>query len=284
MRVVVTGGSGLLGPWVIREFVEAGYDVLNVDTRQPAEEWCPTILADLTNLGDCYQVLFGADALVHLAALPRVGIRTDAATFQLNAVSTYNVLEAAGSLGIRKAVITSSESSYGLVFAKHPFAPQYVPVDEDHPQLPQDAYGLSKVVNELTAETLHRRYGMQIVSFRLGNVITPDMYRNFPDFIKKPEVRKNILWSYIDARDAAVAYRLAVEKDGLGCAKLNIAADWTSMDMTNGELLAACYPEVQDVRVDLNGYETLLSNRRAKEVLGWQPIHHWRDEVAKLRG
>lgn len=282
MRVVITGGSGLLGPWVVREFVEAGYDVLNVDTRQPDEPLCPTLVADLTNLGEAYQVLQGADALVHVAAIPRIGIRSDAATFATNVISTYNVLEAAVGLGIQKAVITSSESSYGLVFARHPFSPAYVPVDEEHPQLPQDAYGLSKVVNELTADMFHRRTGMQIVSFRMGNVITPDMYQNFPSFLKDPQVRKTILWSYIDARDAATAYRLAIEKDGLGSVKLNIAADWSSMDMTNRELLQAAYPDVEDVRIDLDTYETLLSNRKAKELLGWQPIHHWRDEIKRF--
>ncbi|WP_067618954.1 NAD-dependent epimerase/dehydratase family protein [Alicyclobacillus acidiphilus] len=280
MKVVVTGGSGLLGPWVVREFVEAGYEVLNVDVKQPAEELCPTLIVDLTNLGEAVQALEGAEAVVHVAAIPRVGIRPNAATFETNTVSTYNILEAAATLGIRKAVITSSESSYGLVFATHPFDPLYVPVDEDHPQLPQDAYGLSKVVNELTAETFHRKTGMQIVSFRMGNVITPEKYRNFPGFIHQPELRKNILWSYIDARDAATAYRLAIEKDGLGAVKLNIAADWTSMDMTNGELLKACYPNVTDIRVPLDGYDTLLSNKKAKQLLGWQPVYHWRDHVS----
>ncbi|SDW93431.1 Nucleoside-diphosphate-sugar epimerase [Alicyclobacillus hesperidum] len=282
MKVVVTGGSGLLGPWVVREFVEAGYDVLNVDTRYPNDPLCPTLLADLTNLGEAFDVLQGTDALVHVAAIPRVGIRPDAATFTTNVVSTYNVLEAAAALGIQKAVITSSESSYGLVFARHLFSPAYLPIDEDHPQLPQDAYGLSKVVNELTADMFHRRTGMQVVSFRMGNVITPDMYQNFPSFLKDPEVRKTILWSYIDARDAAKAYRLAIEKDGLGSVKLNIAADWSSMDMTNRELLQATYPDVEDIRGDLDSYETLLSNRKAKELLGWQPIYHWRDEIKRF--
>lgn len=280
MKVVITGGSGLLGPWVVREFLEAGYDVLNVDAKLPNEELCPTLLVDLTDLGETVQALSGADAVVHVAAIPRVGIRPDAVTFSTNAVSTYNILEAAATHGIRKAVITSSESSYGLVFATHPFDPLYIPIDEDHPQLPQDAYGLSKIVNEATAETFHRKTGMQVVSFRLGNVITPEKYeRDFPAFIHQPTWRKTILWSYIDARDAATAYRLAIETDGLGAAKLNIAADWTSMDVTNRELLETCYPNVSDIRVSLDGYDTLMSNERAKSLLGWKPVHHWRDYV-----
>ncbi|GMA62497.1 NAD(P)-dependent oxidoreductase [Alicyclobacillus fastidiosus] len=278
-KVVITGGSGLLGPWVIREFVDHGYEVLNVDTKIPEQRLCPTLLTDLTNLGETFEVLAGADAVVHLAAIPAMNIRPSDTTFYNNTITTYNILEAASTLRIQKAVITSSESSYGIVFALHPFGPQYVPMDEAHPQLPQDAYGLSKIVNELTADMFHRKSGMQIASFRLGNVISPDMYKNFPSFIHDADQRDRILWSYIDTRDAATAYRLAVEADGLGCIRLNIAADDTSMDIKSRDLMAAKYPEVTDFREPLNGYESLLSNRMAKEVLGWEPVHRWRDYV-----
>ncbi|MFP4114186.1 MAG: NAD-dependent epimerase/dehydratase family protein [Spirochaetota bacterium] len=278
-RVVITGGSGLLGPWVVREFVDAGYDVLNVDVTRPKEELCHTMIADLSDLGQVVEVFAGAEAVVHVAAIPRVGIRSDHLTFAMNAVSTYNVLEACYLLGIGKAVITSSESSYGLVFPKHPIEPKYVPIDEDHPQLPQDAYGLSKVTNELTANSFHRRCGMQVVAFRMGHVVTPERYSMFPGFFHDPEQRKEIVWSYIDARDAGTAYRLAVETDGLGSVAMNIANDETSMDMTNGELMKAAYPNVTDIRVPRDGYDTLLSNKRAKELLGWQPKHRWREHV-----
>jgi nucleoside-diphosphate-sugar epimerase len=157
-----------------------------------------------------------------------------------------------------------------------------VPMDEEHPQHPQDSYGLSKVVNELTADTMHRRTGMQVVSFRLGNVITPEMYANFPSFIHDPKQREVIVWSYIDARDAATACRLAIEAEGLGSVALNIAADETSMDMKNSDLMAASFPQVQDIRASLDGYETLLSNDEAKRLLNWQPVYKWRDQLTNF--
>lgn len=278
-KIVITGGSGLLGPSVVEEFVNHGYDVLNVDRQLPENPLCETITADLTNLGEVYDVLAGADAVVHLAAIPRAFMFPTDVTFRNNTMSTFNILEAAATLGIKKAVITSSESSYGIVFAKNGLEPQYVPVDEDHPRLPEDSYGLSKIVNEQTAEMIHNRSGMQVVSLRIGNVIAPHMYKNFPDFIDKPEIRKNILWSYIDARDAASAYRLAVEKDDLGVVALNVAADDSSMDIKSEELMKTSFPNVTDFREPLTGYESLLSNNKAKEVLGWQPVHAWRDHV-----
>ncbi|MCT2538173.1 NAD(P)-dependent oxidoreductase [Aquibacillus koreensis] len=277
-KVVITGGSGLLGPSVIKEFLDNGYEVLNVDQQLPKEKLCETIIADLTSLGEVYDVLSDADAVVHLAAVPRPFIYSNDVTFRNNVMSTYNILEAASNLGIKKAVITSSESCYGIVFAKNPIKPQYVPLDEDHPRLPQDSYGLSKIVNEENAEMIHNRTGMQVVSLRIGNVITPETYKDFPSFIHDPEVRKTIVWSYIDARDAAKAYRLAVEKDGLGAVALNVAADNSSMDMKSSELMASVYPDVE-IRGELTGYETLYSNKKAKELLDWQPVHNWRDYV-----
>lgn len=278
-KVVITGGSGMLGRWVVKHFVEQGYEVLNVDSRRPDEELCPTLIVNLEDLGETYNALAGADAVVHLAAIPAAHIRTPEVTFRNNVMSTYNVLEAASGLGIRKAVIASSESSYGIVFAVNPIAPQYVPLDEEHPQLPQDSYGLSKIVNEQTAEMFNRRSGIQVVSFRLGNVIPPEWYARFPSFINNPEERERILWSYIDTRDAAEACRLAIETDGLGAVALNLASDDSSMAIHSHELLAQRYPGVTDIRTPLEGYETLFSNEKAKRLLGWQPKYQWREQV-----
>ncbi|RLQ89693.1 NAD(P)-dependent oxidoreductase [Planomicrobium sp. Y74] len=279
-KIVVTGGSGLLGREVIKEFLDHGYEVVNADIKHPKEVLCRTVITDLTNLGEVYGVLAGADGVVHLAAIPVAYSHPNEVTFQNNVMSTYNILEAAGSLGIKKAVISSSESSYGICFSKQDLQPQYVPIDEDHPRLPEESYGLSKIVNENTADMIHRRTGMQVVSFRLGNVIAPEMYQNFPGFIHDPEQRKTILWSYIDTRDAAAAYRLAVEADGLGSVALNIGADETSMDIESKQLMETCYPDVKDFRKELTGFEPLLNSEKAKKLLNWQPVHKWRNYVS----
>ena len=278
-KVVVTGGSGLLGREVIKEFLEHNYEVVNADIKHLKEALCRTVITDLTNLGEVYGVLAGADAVVHLAAIPVAYSHPNEVTFQNNVMSTYNILEAAGNLGIKKAVISSSESSYGICFSKQNLNPQYVPIDEDHPQLPEESYGLSKIVNEKTADMIHRRTGMQVVSFRLGNVIAPEAYQNFPGFIHDPEQRKTILWSYIDTRDAATAYRLAVEADGLGSVALNIGADETSMDIESKQLMETCFPDVKDFRKEITGFEPLLNIDKAKKLLNWEPLHKWRNYV-----
>ncbi|MDR1447127.1 MAG: NAD(P)-dependent oxidoreductase [Treponema sp.] len=281
MRIAITGASGLLGPTVVKYFVEKGYNVVSTDIKAPEEEvpGAQFMPADLNKLGECYGVLEEADAVIHLAAIPRAYWYPNEVTFQNNVTASYNILEAASGRGVKKAVLASSECIYGVVTSRTGLIPKYVPIDEEHPLLPEDSYSLSKICAEATAGVFHRRTGMQVVSFRLGNVIDKTKYRNFPGFIHDSKQRKGILWSYIDARDIAAACELAVLKDGLGSIKLNLAADDTSMDITTGELLKAEYPGLTDIRCPVDAYHTLLSNKKAKEILGWKPVHFWRDNV-----
>ncbi len=182
-------------------------------------------------------------------------------------------------LGINKVVLASSESSYGFCFAVHEISPQYVPLDEEHPQLPQDSYGLSKLIAEEMGATFNRRTGMQVVSMRLGNVITPEMYAHFPGIVNDPKQKIRNLWNYIDARDAGSACRLAIEVEGLCAVNLNITANDNAMNIKSRVLMKSAFPEVKDFRASLEGFETLISNDKAKRLLNWEPIHSWRNNI-----
>jgi len=282
-RILVTGGSGKAGRWIVKHFLESGYDVINVDTRQPAEPLCRTITTDLTQLGQVVSA-FSAHAsgnrgryagVVHMAAIPRAHEHPNDELFRNNTMSTYNVLEACGLLGIKKAVIASSESSYGICFADKFFEPQYLPIDEDHPQLPEDTYGLTKVVNEVTAAMFHRRDGTQILSFRIGNVVCPGDYEGLKKRLDHPEDRLRILWSYIDSRDLASACRLAIEMDGMGCEPVIVASDDTSSDIPTADLIKRFLPGVKTFKKQLGERESLISNARLKELLGWKQQHFY---------
>ena len=277
-RIIVTGGSGKAGHWIVKHLVENGYDVINVDSRRPAVAQCRTIVADLTQLG---QVITACsphgsgnrspyDGVIHLAAIPRAHEQPNDEIFRVNSLSTYNVLEACGLLGIRKAVIASSESSYGLCFADQFFEPRYLPMDEAHPQMPEDTYGLSKVVNEVTAAMFHRRDGTQILSLRIGNVICPEDHEPIKARFDHPEDRLRILWSYIDSRDLAIACRLGIERDGLGCEPVIIAADDTSSNLPSQELIRRFLPGVTEFKEPITGRRALISNQRIKQLLGWE--------------
>jgi nucleoside-diphosphate-sugar epimerase len=277
-RMIVTGGSGKVGLWVVKHLVEEGYDVVNVDTLPPAEPLGRHINADLTDLGQVIDA-FSPHAtgkrgpyagVIHMAAIPRPHMHPNSEVWRVNTMSTYNVLEACGLLGIRKVVLGSSESSYGICFANEFFEPKYLPVDEAHPQLPEDTYGLTKVVNEATAAMFHRRDGTQILSYRIGNVLCPEDYERVKARFEHPEDRLRILWSYIDSRDLAVACRLGIERDGLGCEPVIIAANDTSSNLPSRELVRRFLPGVREFKSELPERTALISNRRAQQLLGWK--------------
>jgi nucleoside-diphosphate-sugar epimerase len=179
-RIVVTGGSGKAGRGVVKDLVEHGYEVLNVDLAAPQEIICPYLEADLTNLGQTFEVLTGADAVVHLGAIPAPGRRPEGQTFQNNTISTYNVFSVAVSLGLDRVVWASSETTLGLPFERE--KPAYAPIDEQHPLYPESSYALSKVISEEMARQFNRTSGVPFVGLRFSNIMEPEDYRQFAGF------------------------------------------------------------------------------------------------------
>jgi nucleoside-diphosphate-sugar epimerase len=292
-RVMFTGGSGKAGRHVVQHLVEHGYQVLNLDTKPLDNPNVRTLITDITDSGQVFNALSSymglhefdpslrpqpVDAVVHFAAIPRIMITPDNEVFRVNTMGTYNVVEAATKLGIRKIIIASSETTFGLVFNYEPRDPVYLPLDEEYPVDPPDSYALSKVCNEKTAQAFATRTGADIYAIRIGNVIEPQEYANFPKFFADPGFRKRIMWSYIDARDLGQLVRLGIEKDGLGFQVFNAAQDDCSSDLPTAELLRRFYPKVP-VKGELGEYETLLSNRKARQMLGFRPEHSWRKYV-----
>ncbi|WP_274649893.1 NAD-dependent epimerase/dehydratase family protein [Paenibacillus humicola] len=291
-RVIVTGGSGMAAKWIVKDLAERGYEVLNLDRvpMNPAIPRTRTLITDLTDAGQVFNAMAAStaghefddsirpqpiDAIVHFAAIPRIMTHPDNEIYRINVMGTYNVLDAAAKYGIRKVVLASSETTYGLVFAHEHRNPDYFPLDEQYPVDPMDSYACSKIVNEVTAKSFHARTGMDVYCYRIGNVIDVPDYANFPAFFRDPGFRKRITWSYIDVRDLAQAVRLGIEKDGLGFQIINIAADDVSSDLPTRELLGRFYPGVP-VKKELGEHETLLSNEKLKQLLGWKQEHDWR--------
>jgi nucleoside-diphosphate-sugar epimerase len=289
-----TGGSGKAGKHVVHYLVEHGYQVLNLDTKPLDNPNVRTLITDITDSGQVFNALSSymglhefdpslrpqqVDALVHFAAIPRIMITPDNEVFRVNAMGTYNVIEAAVKLGIRKIIVASSETTYGIVFAHEPKDPDYLPLDEDYDVDPMDSYALSKVVNEKTARAFATRSGYDIYALRIGNVIEPHEYQqNFPKFFKDPGGRKRIMWSYIDARELGEMTRLCLEKDGLGYQVFNVGNDDCSSDLPTAELLQRFYPKVK-VKRKLGKFEALFSNKKARDMLGFRPQHSWRKNL-----
>jgi len=273
-RVVVTGGAGKAGRAVVRDLLDHGYDVVSVDlVRDPNLTDGHQIVADVTDYGETVAVLEGADAVVHLAAIPAPGLKPDEVTFRVNTTSTYNVFAAASLLGLGRVVWASSETTLGLPFERE--LPRYAPIDEEHPLLPESSYALSKVISEELARQFNRWNGIPYVGLRFSNVMEPHDYERFSGFWDDAQLRRWNLWGYVDARDVAQSCRLALEKDVAGAEVFIIAAADTVMNRPSAELMAEVYPDVE-LRT-LGEFETLLSIEKARRLLGYEPAFSWRD-------
>jgi nucleoside-diphosphate-sugar epimerase len=292
-RILFTGGSGKAGRHVVPWLIEAGYEVHNIDLV-PLD--CPGVTNLIVDIADSGQV-FNAlsmhrdfpdlesgkgvqpfDAVVHFAAIPRILIKPDNETFRVNVMGTYNVIEAAVKLGIRKVIVASSETTYGICFAEGDREPHYLPLDEEYDVDPMDSYGLSKVVNEKTARAFAERTGADIYALRIGNVIEPHEYDRFPGFVEKPETRIRNAWCYIDARDLAQIVDLCIKKDGLGFQVFNATNDTVTADVTTQELAARFFPNTPFKR-EMGADEAVITNRKIREVLGFKEQHNWRKYV-----
>ena len=276
MRIVVTGGNGKAGRWVVRDLREHGHTVLSVDLRHDPWEWDDRCrIADLTDYGQAVEVLAGADAVVHLAAIPAPGIRPAAETFRINITSTYNVFAAAEAMGVGRVVWASSETTLGLPFDTPPL---FAPIDETIEPRPESSYALSKVAGETMAAQFARHTGTPHVGLRISNIMEPDDYAAFPSYWGDALLRKWNLWGYVDCRDVAQACRLGLTAAVEGAEVCIIAAQDTVMTRDSADLMAEVFPGVP-LRRELRGRETLLAIDHAREVLGYAPTHRWADEL-----
>jgi nucleoside-diphosphate-sugar epimerase len=278
-RVCVTGASGQAGRAVVADLREHGYQVIATDiavTRADREDGM--LQADLTDYGQAVEALSQADAVVHLANIPAPGLSTPAVTFNHNITMNFNVFQAAAAVKLSRVVWASSETTLGLPFD---VPPRYAPVDEDHYPVPTSTYALSKVASETIARHIADWSGIPYIALRFSNIMAPEDYQWFAEFQDDPDQRRWNLWGYIDQRDVAQSCRLALEADAstvAGSPAFIIAAADTVMNRPSAELLAQVYPGVKLTR-DVGEFGTLLAIDRAREVLGFQPEHSWRDHV-----
>jgi nucleoside-diphosphate-sugar epimerase len=277
MRILLTGGSGKLGSTVVASLRDAGHAVVVLDRAAARGQGIPV---DLTDAGQTLDAIAGieehhdgVDAIVHLAAIPAPGVLPDVATFENNILATHHVLQGARRAGVKKVVMASSETLLGLPMD---VPPEYLPVDEEV-TLPNSTYSMTKLLEEQMALTFCRwDPSLSITAMRFSNVMVEADYAEFESWQDDPWKRKWNAWGYIDARDAATAIGLALDKRGPGFERYIIANADTVMRTPSADLAAAVFPDVPFTR-PVEGRDTLLSIDKARRDLGWEPAHSWLD-------
>ncbi|MEM8736038.1 MAG: NAD(P)-dependent oxidoreductase [Planctomycetota bacterium] len=291
MRIAFTGGSGKAGRHVVTHLVAAGHRVLNLDLVPSNISGAFDLITDLTDAGQVFSALSGItafdeldedwgttkfDAVIHFAAVPRIQIKADTECYRINTTTTFNVLEAATKLKIPKVLIASSEVTYGVCFAFGEEKPAYIPVDEEHPTVPHDAYAMSKVCNELCAQAFHARTGADIYALRINNVIEPHEYTELvPQWKADAECRRRNIFAYIDTRDLSHFVDRALAVDDLGYQVFNVANPDSSVAMLSEDIIPKFYKHIPQKR-ELGESETFYSIDKAQRLLGSSPVSRWR--------
>jgi len=275
-KIVVTDGSSRLGQFVIRDLLAHGYQVLSLDRVPPREKLCASWLVDLRHSGDLFEALRGAYGVVHLGAYQAPNLAPDAETLSNNVSSTYNVLRAAADVGVKKIVIASSTAAFGFIYATKLWAPEYLPLDEQHPSTPQDSYGLSKVLGEQIADsivTVHK--DLTISSLRFPGVNFDLSYESFRDRWRNPRTRASGFWTYIDARDAAATSRLALEANFKGHEVFIASAAKNCMIQPTLELVKKYLPKGAKLKKASGTHWSCVDSSKARRMLGFKPQHLW---------
>lgn len=289
-RIAVTGGTGSwdrgAGPAIIKALKAQGHEVTNLDRAVPGGIESPGFIkVDLTNYGDTFAALHGAEAIVHLAANgePDWNHVSGAARFHVNTLAAYNVFQAAVTMGLKKVVWASSETVLGFPFDR--VAPKALPTSDDDAPIPTSSYGISKAVTEDLARHMHRRYGTSFIGLRFSNIFydTPGHttgYDKIEAFWKDPMSRVFNLWGYVDSRDVAQSVVKSLDSNVTGAVNMTIAASDTIMTQTNAELVAAAFPGCT-LKPGTGPHETLISIEAARKLIGYAPEWTWRKVLGK---
>lgn len=278
MRVVVTGGSGRAGQFVVRELAAAGHEVVSLDRVRVAGLPGASIILDLTDAGAVYDAVAQVrpEGICHLAANPSPSGFARNDTFQNNVMSTYHVLQAAGDFGTRRVVYASSEMATGWL-TPATRVPSQLPFDEDARVSSANAYALSKYMGEVIAASMAERYPpMAICSLRINNVILPDQYAVLEERRRDPRRGMANFWSYIDVRDVATAFRAALEGETRGHEVFLIAAADTSADRPLEDLMGEYFDGYASFAAGYGSFQSAFDCGKMRRMFGWQPRYSWR--------
>lgn len=272
MRIVVTGARGRLGAATVTYLNGLGYEVLAVDSipATSVEPGVSYLRVDLRDAGEVYDVVDGADVVIHLAAIAAQRIYTSGHTFFNNVGMTWNILEASARLKVPRVVVASSLQVNHTVTPRTPITYDYFPVDEDHPVSPQDDYGLSKYVGEICANTFSTHWGLTVASLRFPLIAAPEHYNQMP--LMDMDVPFGALFAYVHQDDAVRGCHLAATAPlpPRSHTVFMMAARDSSLGLPTRAYLARHFSGAT-VRPHLAEFGSTIDSSRAERLLGWVP-------------
>jgi UDP-glucose 4-epimerase len=300
MKVLVTGGLGVNGAWLVRELVAGGHETISFDNRADL-----SLVADITgdfgrHVGNILDVQAltelckreQVECVAHLAAI--IGAEEDPYTgFAVNAHGTVTVLEAARLAGVRRVVYTSSKAIYGPITGEHGY-PSYQPLSEDHPLTVWPAmpvYSSSKHLSEEAGRFFAGKYGLEFAALRFATIFGPGKKaRHGPIGVLSTIVENALLGQgteipfggderddMVYVKDVARSIALAVNAPRLQSSAFNVGSGrLTSLE----QFATAVRQEIADVEIvvgsgrnylQLDDTYCLLDISRAREELGYEP-------------
>jgi nucleoside-diphosphate-sugar epimerase len=274
--ILVTGAAGRLGRRVAQLLLDRGYEVLGTDKVLADDVPTEVVQADLLDVDTVERLLEGAEGVIHMGAIPGPLSADNREIFENNVQSTFNVMTKAAEKGLRRVVFSSSAFGMGWAHDGAAFVPRYLPLDEEHPMMPFEPYGLSKQVGEVIGEMIARNSTTSVVSLRFTNVVYPEKQEEFPWPAPTPENPLTlVMWAYADPRDVVEAHVSALEADIQGHEAFLIAQPSSRFKEPTVDLIKKNFGERVEIRGQLEGSASVISTEKAQRMLGWKPRYNW---------
>lgn len=296
MKVLITGASGRLAGYIIRELADS-YELVLTSRRKPSEDFSklPWIQGDLACFDDCRRMVEGIEAIQHLGAQPwpvdhpdsrkraeEMGIPFDA-TFKTNMLGTYYLMQAAVEAGVKVVVMAGSNCAlgHGYRISKTPFPIRFLPIDETHPCHPEDSYSFSKRAGEELLASYTRAYGIRTYVTRPAGITPGERRQQMAKNARPAGGWTDWMWCWVGSEDVAGAHRLLMENaDELPPHDVYfLNADDTTALEPSRELVERFRPDLLSMFVEgyMKGHQSFLSNAKLKLAVGWEHKTSWRD-------
>ena len=296
MKVLITGGSGHLAEYVVKE-LKGEYELALFSRSRPPEDRAslPWIQGDLNCFEDCQRAVEGVQAIQHLGAVPypvdhpeieawpwmeERQIPCFDMTMRTNIMGTYYLVRVAVEAGVPVVVMAGSNCTLGHGFriSDNPFPIHYLPIDEEHPSDVEDSYSLSKLVGEELLASFTRAYGIRTYVTRPATICPPERRKAMAQNVQPAAGWTDWLWGWVASEDVAWAHRALMEKaEELPPHDVYFinGADTTALEESR-ELVARFRPDLFPLVQGLKGHQSFISTEKAHWAFGYRAQYTWR--------